>query len=479
MHVGVAALANTETDLAATSGAATTTGVATATTIEATPTSTTTTTAAAAAAASVAAAAPSNVTASVATEPPTHSEASTPVIAAVGTGSNDINDSNTSTNTNLWGRLSDGLSFLMTKALHNIKTLDAAQELTRFARFHRPDFLNPAASANQQQISALIPNSQIVFLAHRYPSLAHPHFLDDFHSRLWITYRKGFAAIKPSSYTSDSGWGCMLRSGQMLIANAFVFHELGRDWRLGDTSDKEAWLSYCNIISKFMDVNTSPFSIQRISTLGVQFDKQVGEWFGPSTISQVLRVLVNNEHRTSMRVHVANDGVLYKSEVISLLSNTREDGKTMAVLVLIPLRLGVENMNPVYYPAVKHCFNMTRCVGIAGGRPNSSLFFLGVDGDHLIYLDPHYMRPCVEPRDISSYKMEDLLSYHCETVRLLPIASMDPSLVVGFYCSHLADFESMCTEISELATGLIPLFSIESTPPDFDIDVDVLSEYDF
>lgn len=73
-----------------------------------------------------------------------------------------------------------------------------------------------------------------------------PEFLDDCESRLWFTYRSNFPAIKKSSeasmtlsvrlrslgdqagFTSDTGWGCMIRSGQSLLANALVVLRLGR-----------------------------------------------------------------------------------------------------------------------------------------------------------------------------------------------------------------------------------------------------------
>jgi cysteine protease ATG4 len=77
-------------------------------------------------------------------------------------------------------------------------------------------------------------------------------FLDDFESRIWMTYRTGFEPIPRSAdpkaasalsftmrlktsfgdqmtgFSSDTGWGCMIRSGQSLLANALLITRLGR-----------------------------------------------------------------------------------------------------------------------------------------------------------------------------------------------------------------------------------------------------------
>ena len=113
--------------------------------------------------------------------------------------------------------------------------------------------------------------------------------LKDYKSRIWITYRKGFVPIGGTGPTSDYGWGCMLRCGQMVLAQALVNKYLTRDWRWEPNSSVASDLQYREILNLFQEKKNSVYSIHQIAQMGANEGKEVGQWFGPNTIAQVLK----------------------------------------------------------------------------------------------------------------------------------------------------------------------------------------------
>lgn len=60
-----------------------------------------------------------------------------------------------------------------------------------------------------------------------------------------------------------------------------------------------------------------------------------------------------------------------------------------ALLVLIPLRLGINAVNAEYVEELKEALRDPHCVGIIGGRPHHAIYFVGYRDNVLLGLDPH------------------------------------------------------------------------------------------
>ncbi|KAI6222402.1 Cysteine protease [Aphelenchoides fujianensis] len=229
-------------------------------------------------------------------------------------------------------------------------------------------------------------------------------------SILWFTYRTNFPAIGGDGPTSDKGWGCMLRCGQMLLAHALSIVHLGRSWQWRPGSTDE---NYRRLLRMFQDKRTSLFSLQQIAQMGVNEGRKLCEWFGPNTISQCLKKLVIYDHWSKLAVHVAMDNVLFASDVRQLAATVCEDDEPdhdkrpkldpeveektwRPVLILIPLRLGLNAINRAYLKPIQEFFKLPQCCGILGGRPNHAVFFTGFSGEELFYLDPHTAQQTVD-----------------------------------------------------------------------------------
>jgi cysteine protease ATG4 len=126
-------------------------------------------------------------------------------------------------------------------------------------------------------------------------------------SRIWLTYRSNFPPIakssdpaatsamsfstklrnlaNPGSFTSDTGWGCMIRSGQSMLANTLAVLQLGREWRLGQQEQEHKAL-----LQLFADAPEAPFSIHKFVEHGAEAcGKHPGEWFGPSATANCIQ----------------------------------------------------------------------------------------------------------------------------------------------------------------------------------------------
>lgn len=279
-------------------------------------------------------------------------------------------------------------------------------------------------------------------------------FRIDFASRLWLTYRREFPLIGGSSLTTDCGWGCMLRSGQMLIAQALVMHFLGRGWRWNSDRapfDSRSYQEECchrMIIKWFGDKPSfnSPLSIHRLVTLGESMGKKPGDWYGPGSVAFLLRAAISEASKENYEfedlcVYVAQDCAIYLKDVRQQC--VKPNGAWKSLIVLVPVRLGTDKTNPIYSECLTSMLSLECCIGIIGGKPKHSLYFVGFQDDKLIHLDPHY---CQEVVDVWQPDFS-VSSFHCKSPRKMPLSKMDPSCCIGFYCANQAEFHNFINTV--------------------------------
>lgn len=427
-------------------------------------------------------------------------------------------------------------------------------------------------------------------------------FKRHFHSLVWCTYRRQFPTLEDSTLTTDCGWGCMLRTGQMMLAHSLVRHFLTREWRYNKNAlDAPEELIHRSIVQWFGDspLPQCPLSLHKLVQFGHRLGKKAGDWYGPASVAYIFKEAVEMGSKCipdlkKICVYVAQDCAVYIQDVLDMcfttcLCNTgnltllgkdfdrkerpkmyqeesepqtmdpifpetfrtapnacvqngknkqmneepchvlggmnqmgkdvrldseiMKDGKSLinfykenerhgvdhqipsvdisvrscndwkmsvnvnqerqdrldgsppilpcskcdnwrSVLIMVPVRLGGEALNPIYAPCLYSLFTHDLCVGIIGGRPKHSLYFVGFQEDSLIHLDPHLCQDAV----MVTQQNFPVSSYHCSSPRKMALSRMDPSATLGFYCHSRTDFLRLMEELPELVTPKQPGF---------------------
>lgn len=309
-------------------------------------------------------------------------------------------------------------------------------------------------------------SDELWILGEKFSMKSRSHAIKDRVASLpWMTYRRNFPKIGTTMYQSDQGWGCMLRCGQMMLAEALLTasggeHDGERDSGPADEGS-DTWeevgrrqLVRPSVLSLFADTLDAPYSIHNIALRGQVMGKSIGEWFGPNCMAQVMRMLTDasGQRDSGVIVHVAMDSVVCTEEI------EKKAGPEWQVplLLLIPLRLGLDSLNQRYGKTLKEMFKLTGCVGAMGGRPNAALYFVGTQDEELLYLDPHKVQVTVGPMQ----RHTKLSSYTPNGLERLPIRLADPSLCLGFLISSADQWAQFLDEVTASAPPEQGLFSV-------------------
>lgn len=174
----------------------------------------------------------------------------------------------------------------------------------------------------------------LVFFSKRYDKRLKEELKKRVSETIWFSYREEFPAIMPETFhkkrlTCDRGWGCMIRCGQMMLAEGIKRHYEGKGLLL-DKFKRESLMTIISLFADFVqDPILAPFSLQQIcKTAYESFGSIPGKWYRASSVVMSLDIL-NDKYGIrriqNFKICMFNEGTIYEDQIFKKAINTPEE----------------------------------------------------------------------------------------------------------------------------------------------------------
>lgn len=234
-----------------------------------------------------------------------------------------------------------------------------------------------------------------------------------------FTYRDSFEPIQAvtSAVYSDQGWGCLVRTSQMLLAHFLL--------RYGREEDRHLRLFFDS------SSDTAPFSVHNM--VRSVWDRKAfrAEYWSPSQGCEALRRTVERAVSagtiaTQVQVVCSTSGCLFAEDVVHAIRSGTE-----VVLIVTPVRVSAaQQLTQETYLALERLMEQPACLGMVGGIPGRSYYFFAHNQTQLLYLDPHCL---VQPALVSdSPDKTGVVKPMKDSVHCVDWSHVDTSLFLAF-----------------------------------------------
>jgi cysteine protease ATG4 len=250
-----------------------------------------------------------------------------------------------------------------------------------------------------------------------------------------FTYREGFEPIAAVTrlVETDQGWGCLLRTTQMLLAHFLAVYGHPVDRKLSlfyDHSDESAPFSIHNMIRRVWDKRAFKT-----------------EYWSPSqgceAIKQTMHDAIKTQQlETHISVVTSSNGCVYADEVRRAFKEGAE-----VVLVLASVRVSAATyLNQESYLQIEKLMVQPQCLGVVGGIPGRSYYFFAHNQTHVFYFDPH-QRTYPALLNDSAASLSTVMP-SLRDVRCVHWSRVDTSLFVAFAVRSREEWVTLESQIS-------------------------------
>ena len=365
------------------------------------------------------------------------------------------------------------------------------------------------AAINKSVIDKVMNYKTITLFNKTYSNDSLYKFMNKFNKLIYFCYRKNIYPINSRlkiSLSRDSGWGCMIRCGQMIMARIIYKYlkteKYSTEKAISETIKYFMDIPYIisnvpnfltSILTKNPYINNTtkllaPFSIQMHCWLGNIYNKFGGEWFSDVNICQNYRDLNDNLNILPNLKIFSFISELDMGEVMegcfTLIDNNKDNNDNTVEenivefnnkryimnkkgLIFVSMRLGINKVSFEYFSSIKNLFQCKECMGIIGGEANLAHYFIGYnDKGNLIYLDPHITRESVielnQDAIINDYLSKNILE--------LSMNDMSTALSVGFLFRNKKEFIELVDFIEKYCANPFPCFGFSKEKIVIDIN---------
>ena len=398
---------------------------------------------------------------------------------------------------------------ILNKSKYLIQKLFISDDIPQFNKYisckNEFNFSINQLNINNSVLDNNIITKQITLFNKKYKNSEIQKIKNEYNKLIYFCYRRNTYPMKNRfniNVTCDSGWGCMIRCGQMIMAKAIykylkskkyssvnsisetIKYFLDIPYSLEDIPSLFSSLKEKNPNKSIINIKIlPPFSIQMHCFLGKYYNKYAGEWFSDVNICQNYRD-INESFELFPDLKIISFITDFNLQDIldgcfTLLNNEKNDEKKIlninnknyimkkCGLIFISVRLGINKITNEYYSSLKKLFECKECIGIIGGETNLAHYFIGHnDKGSLIYLDPHITRETVNVLNDDSL----INDYLVKNLHEISIDDMSTALSIGFLFRTINEFEELFKFLENYSKENYPCFGFIKKKIEIDIN---------